>query len=82
MIYNDTYAVLPAGTMRDITTSQLPFWEDTRLWVIARPLSGFAETFSQYVMEVQPGGGGRAQCLSRGVQRTPRDSDAPAPGAA
>ena len=25
--------------------------------MIARPLSGFAETFSQYVMEVLPGGG-------------------------
>jgi (S)-ureidoglycine aminohydrolase len=43
--------------MRDIVTSFLPFWEKTRLWVIARPLSGFAETFSQYIMEVQPGGG-------------------------
>ena len=30
----------------DIVTSYLPFWDDTRLWVIARPLSGFAETFS------------------------------------
>ena len=36
---------------------RLPFWEGTRLWVIARPLSGFAETFSQYVVEVSPGGG-------------------------
>ena len=35
----------------------LPFWEQTRLWVIARPLSGFAETFSQYIVEVSPGGG-------------------------
>ena len=51
------YAVLPRGTMRDIVTSRLPFWDDTRLWVIARPLSGFAETFSQYVLEVAPGGG-------------------------
>ena len=43
--------------MRDIVTSRLPFWEDTRLWVLARPLSGFAETFSQYIIEVGPGGG-------------------------
>jgi (S)-ureidoglycine aminohydrolase len=49
--------VLPRGTMRDIVTSFLPFWEHTRLWVIARPLSGFAETFSQYIVEVSPGGG-------------------------
>ena len=41
----------------DIVTSLLPFWDKTRLWVIARPLSGFAETFSQYIVEVSPGGG-------------------------
>src|SRR3954470_1842269 len=43
--------------MRDIVTSALPFWDKTRAWVIARPLSGFSETFSQYIMEVSPGGG-------------------------
>lgn len=56
-VFTDAYAVIPKGTMRDIVTSFLPFWEGTRLWVIARPMSGFAETFSQYIMEVQPGGG-------------------------
>ena len=56
-VFTDAYAVIPRGTMRDIVTSFLPFWDDTRLWVISRPLSGFAETFSQYIMEVQPGGG-------------------------
>lgn len=56
-VFTEAYAVLPKGTMRDIVTSFLPFWTGTRLWVIARPLSGFAETFSQYIMEVQPGGG-------------------------
>ena len=45
------------GLSPDIVTSFLPFWEKTRAWIIARPLSGFAETFSQYVMEVAPGGG-------------------------
>ena len=56
-VFTEAYAVLPRGTMRDIVTSWLPFWESTRLWVIARPLSGFAETFSQYIVEVGPGGG-------------------------
>jgi (S)-ureidoglycine aminohydrolase len=56
-VFTEAYAVIPRGVMRDIVTSFLPFWEKTRAWVIARPLSGFAETFSQYVMEVQPGGG-------------------------
>jgi (S)-ureidoglycine aminohydrolase len=56
-VFTEAYAVIPKGVMSDIVTSYLPFWEKTRLWVLARPLSGFAETFSQYIMEVQPGGG-------------------------
>ncbi|MEM8749670.1 MAG: bifunctional allantoicase/(S)-ureidoglycine aminohydrolase [Pseudomonadota bacterium] len=56
-VFTPAYAFLPAGTMTDIVTSNLPHWNKTRLWVIARPLSGFAETFSQYIMEVAPGGG-------------------------
>ena len=56
-VFTDAYAVIPKGTMRDIVTSFLPFWTDTRLWVLSRPMTGFAETFSQYIMEVAPGGG-------------------------
>jgi (S)-ureidoglycine aminohydrolase len=56
-VFTEAYAVIPKGVLRDIVTSALPFWEATRAWVIARPLSGFAETFSQYIMEVSPGGG-------------------------
>jgi (S)-ureidoglycine aminohydrolase len=56
-VFTEAYAVIPRGVMRDIVTSYLPFWDNTRVWVIARPLSGFAETFSQYIMEVAPGGG-------------------------
>src|SRR5262249_14713144 len=56
-VFTDAYAVIPKGVMRDIVTSYLPHWSETRAWVVARPLSGFAETFSQYVMEVGPRGG-------------------------
>ena len=56
-VFTEAYAVIPRGTMRDIVTSALPFWDKTRLWVLARPLSGFAESFSQYAMEVGQGGG-------------------------
>jgi (S)-ureidoglycine aminohydrolase len=55
--FTAAYALLGKRTMRDIVTSYLPFWDRTRLWVLARPLSGFAETFSQYIVEVAPGGG-------------------------
>jgi (S)-ureidoglycine aminohydrolase len=56
-VFTEAYAVIPKAVMRDIVTSNLPFWEKTRAWIIARPLSGFAETFAQYVMEVGPDGG-------------------------
>jgi (S)-ureidoglycine aminohydrolase len=56
-IFTDAYAVIPKGVMSDIVTSYLPHWEDTRAWIIARPLSGFAETFAQYIVEIAPGGG-------------------------
>ncbi|MBA3528945.1 MAG: (S)-ureidoglycine aminohydrolase [Propionibacteriaceae bacterium] len=56
-MFTEAYAVIPRGTMRDIVTSNLPHWDNTRLWILARPLSGFAETFSQYIVEVASGGG-------------------------
>jgi (S)-ureidoglycine aminohydrolase len=56
-IFTTAYAVIPRGVMTDIVTSSLPGWQGTRAWVIARPMTGFSETFSQYVMEVASGGG-------------------------
>src|SRR5690606_32615615 len=56
-VFTEAYALLPAGVMRDIVTSYLPHWRDTRAWIIARPMTGFSETFSQYIVEVAPGGG-------------------------
>ncbi|MCZ4255950.1 bifunctional allantoicase/(S)-ureidoglycine aminohydrolase [Sulfitobacter sp. G21635-S1] len=56
-VFTPAYAVLPAITQRDIVTSYLPGWRNMRMWVLARPLSGFAETFSQYAVELLPGGG-------------------------
>ena len=59
-VFTTAYAFIPANTMRDITASLLPGWALTRAWIIARPLSGFAETFAQYAVEVAPGGGSDA----------------------
>lgn len=56
-VFTNAYAFIPKGVMSDIVTSLLPHWEKARAWIIARPMSGFSETFSQYVMEVAPGGG-------------------------
>jgi (S)-ureidoglycine aminohydrolase len=56
-VFTTAYAVIPAAVMTDIVTSYLPLWSDTRTWIISRPLSGFAETFAQLIVEVSPGGG-------------------------
>jgi (S)-ureidoglycine aminohydrolase len=56
-IFTEAYAVIPKGVMSDIVTSYFPNWDFTRGWVLARPLSGFAETFSQIIMEIGHGGG-------------------------
>ena len=56
-VLTNAYAVIPKGVMTDIVTSAFPGWEGARGWVLARPLSGFAETFSQTIIELAPGGG-------------------------
>ncbi|MBB4267761.1 bifunctional allantoicase/(S)-ureidoglycine aminohydrolase [Roseospira visakhapatnamensis] len=56
-VFTEAYAVIPRGTLRDIVTSAFPFWDDTRAWVLARPMTGFAETFAQAIVEIGPGGG-------------------------
>ena len=54
--------------MRDIVASLLPGWDKTRAWIIARPMTGFAETFAQYAVEVAPGGGSTAPEPESGAQ--------------
>ncbi len=59
-VFKTAYAFLPANTQRDIVTSFLPGWIGARAWILARPLSGFAETFAQYAVELAPEGGSDA----------------------
>ncbi|QDC08868.1 (S)-ureidoglycine aminohydrolase [Oceanicola sp. D3] len=66
--FTPAYAVIPASVQRDIVTSFLPGWRETRFWVLARPLSGFAETFSHYIAELAPGGGTTREEGEEGVQ--------------
>ncbi|MEL6798823.1 MAG: bifunctional allantoicase/(S)-ureidoglycine aminohydrolase [Pseudomonadota bacterium] len=56
-VFTEAYAVIPHGVQTDIVTSAFPHWSGARGWVLARPLTGFAETFSQTIMQVEPGGG-------------------------
>ncbi len=56
-IFTESYAVIPASVQTDIVTSLLPGWTGTRAWILARPMTGFAETFAQYAVELAPEGG-------------------------
>ncbi len=67
-VFTESYAVMPKGVMTDIVTSLLPFWDKARFWVIARPMSGFSETFSHYIAEVMPDGGSDRPETETGVE--------------
>ena len=55
-IFTNAYAVIPRGVMSDIVASFLPGWTGARAWILARPMTGFAETFAEYLVELIPGG--------------------------
>lgn len=67
-VVTEAYTVIPKGVLRDIVTSYLPFWTQTRTWIIARPIEGFSTTFAQYIVEVLPGGGSDKPELDARVQ--------------
>ena len=67
-VVTNSYAVIPRDVLRDIVTSVLPFWRLTRAWIVARPMTGFAETFSQYVVQVEAGGGSTRPETEPGVE--------------
>lgn len=67
-VFTEAYAVIPKGTFSDIVTSALPFWDGARFWMLARPMSGFAETFSHAIGELTPGGGSDRPELDAGAE--------------
>ncbi|SLN19339.1 hypothetical protein AQS8620_00457 [Aquimixticola soesokkakensis] len=67
-VFTNSYAVIPRGVLSDITTSFLPHWTKSRAWVLARPLSGFAETFAELIVEIAPGGGSQRPEPDAGAQ--------------
>ena len=67
-VVKEAYTVIPKGVLRDIVTSNLPGWTKTRSWIIARPIAGFATTFSQLIVEVAPGGGSVKPEAEAGVE--------------
>jgi (S)-ureidoglycine aminohydrolase len=67
-VVKQAYTVIPKGVLRDIVTSNLPGWTNTRSWIIARPIAGFATTFAQLIVEVAPGGGSQKPEPETGVE--------------
>ncbi|MEM9710453.1 MAG: bifunctional allantoicase/(S)-ureidoglycine aminohydrolase [Pseudomonadota bacterium] len=59
-VFTPAYAVIPRRVMTDIVTTQFPAWTGQRAWVLARPMTGFAETFVEQIVELVPGGGSDA----------------------
>lgn len=56
-IIKEAYTVIPHSVLRDIVTSYIPGFTKSRAWFLAKPIEGFSTTFSQLVVEIQPGGG-------------------------
>ncbi|PKW17035.1 bifunctional allantoicase/(S)-ureidoglycine aminohydrolase [Saccharopolyspora spinosa] len=67
-VVKEAYTVIPRGVLRDIVTSNLPGWDSTRAWILAKPIAGFATTFAQYIVEVSPGGGSAEPEPESGVE--------------
>ena len=67
-IVTEAYTVIPRGVLRDIVTSNLPGFTDTRSWILARPIAGFATTFSQLIVQISPGGGAEQPEQEAGVE--------------
>ena len=67
-VFTDSYALITRRTLSDITASRLPFWTRMRMWVLARPMSGFTETFSHGLVELAPRGGSDRPELDSGIE--------------
>ncbi|SFS74161.1 (S)-ureidoglycine aminohydrolase [Saccharopolyspora flava] len=67
-IVTEAYTVIPRGVLRDIVTSNFPGWSATRAWILAKPVTGFATTFAQNIVEVAPGGGSEHPEPEAGVE--------------
>ncbi len=67
-VFTEGYALVPRAVQTDIVTSALPGWDGMRMWVLARPMTGFAETLFQAAVELAPGGGSEAPETEAGVQ--------------
>ena len=67
-VVTQAYTFIPKGVLRDIVTSNLPGFTNTRTWILARPIAGSATTFAQLIVEMGPGGGAEKPEPESGVE--------------
>lgn len=67
-VVTEAYTFIPKGVLRDIVTSNLPGFRQTRAWVLSRPVGGYASTFAQLIVEIGPGGGADRPEQEAGVE--------------
>ncbi|WP_109210181.1 MULTISPECIES: bifunctional allantoicase/(S)-ureidoglycine aminohydrolase [Microbacterium] len=67
-VVKQAYTFIPKGVLRDIVTSRLPGFADTRAWILARPIAGSATTFAQLIVEISPGGSADTPERESGVE--------------
>ena len=67
-VVTPAYTFIPKAVLRDIVTSNLPGFTNTRSWILARPIAGSATTFAQLIVEVGPGGGAQTPEVESGVE--------------
>ncbi len=67
-VVKPAYTFIPKGVLRDIVTSSLPGFTNTRSWILARPIAGSATTFAQLIVEIAPGGGAEQPEAESGVE--------------
>lgn len=68
VVVRDTYAIIPASSVMDSVCSAFPGWRKTRCWVMAAPAIGFATSFAQYLLYLEPGGGCERPEVEGGVE--------------
>ena len=53
-VFTNSYAVIPKGCFSDIVTSLIPGWAQTKLWLIARPMSDGPQSSSHQPEQAAP----------------------------
>jgi len=68
VLMRDKYAIIPASVLVNITSSNLPYWQNTRCWVLTTPDMGYGCHFAQYMVYTDVNGGSDEPEFEDGVE--------------